>query len=299
MDSKTSNLELEVFVLRTASILTVLYAIVGIAIATICDSMTLIVDALYSVVDVIVSLLAIFIVRRIHEPPNENYQYGYAKYEPFMIAVEGLLIMAICAGSIVTSIQDIIHPEPVKHINLIIIYSFVSIFICIGFGLYMRATAKKISSEVLAADSQLWIIEGVVSAGVCLAFALADFISRYHWVRYADYVDPVMCIILCIGLLYKPFQIVAESFRDLVDARPEGVNHKHLEEMLRGISEKYGLTGIAWMKSRKAGRKIFLTACYRTDYYRNIKEMDEIRKEMSDEVLRNPPEMDVEILFCS
>ena len=63
MDSKTSNLELEVFVLRTASILTVLYAIVGIAIATICDSMTLIVDALYSVVDVIVSLLAIFIVR--------------------------------------------------------------------------------------------------------------------------------------------------------------------------------------------------------------------------------------------
>ena len=103
MDSKTSNLELEVFVLRTASILTVLYAIVGIAIATICDSMTLIVDALYSVVDVVVSLLAIFIVRRIHEPPNENYQYGYAKYEPFMIAVEGLLIMAICAGSIVTS----------------------------------------------------------------------------------------------------------------------------------------------------------------------------------------------------
>ena len=58
-----------------------------------------------------------------------------------------------------TSIQDIIHPDPVKHIHLIIIYSFVSIFICIGFGLYMKTTAKKISSEVLAADSQLWIIE--------------------------------------------------------------------------------------------------------------------------------------------
>ena len=170
MNSRASDLELEVFVLRSASILTVVYAIVGIAIAVICDSMTLIVDALYSVVDVIVSLLAIFIVRRIYEPPNEIYQYGYAKYEPFMIAVEGLLIMAICAGSIVTSIQDIIHPEPVKHVELIITYSFVSIFVCIGFDLYMRATAKKISSEVLAADSQLWMIEGLVSRsvpGVC------------------------------------------------------------------------------------------------------------------------------------
>ncbi len=261
--------------------------------------MTLIVDALYSVVDVIVSLLAIFIVRKIHEPPNESYDYGYAKYEPFMTAVDGLLIMAICAGSIVTSIQDIIHPEPVKHIDLIIIYSFVSIFICIGFGLYMRTIAKKISSEVLAADGQLWIIEGIVSGGVFVAFALTDFISRYHWDRYADYVDPVMCIILCIGLLYEPVQIVADSFRDLVDARPENVIHKNVEEMLRGFCEKYRLTGIAWMKTRKAGRKIFLTVCYRTDYHRNIKEMDEIRKEMSDEVLKNAPEMDVEILFCS
>jgi hypothetical protein len=33
--------------------------------------------------------------------------------------------------------------------------------------------------------------------------------------------------------------------------------------------------------------------------HRNIKEMDEIGREMSDEVLRKAPEMDVEILFCS
>ena len=90
---------------------------------------------------------------------------------------------------------------------------------------------------------------------MCLAFALADFISRYHWARYADFVDPVMCIILCIGLLYKPFQIVAESFRDLVDARPEDVNPKRFEEMLQGISEKYGLTGIAWMKNAQGRKK--------------------------------------------
>ena len=234
------------------------------------------------------------IVRKINEPPNENYHYGYAKYEPFMTAVDGLLIMAICAGSIVTSIQDIIHPEPVKHIRLIIIYSFVSIFICIGFGLYMRVIGKKISSEILTADGQLWIIEGVISAGVCIAFGLADFISRYHWDRYADYVDPIMCIILCIGLLYEPLQIVSESFKDLVDARPDDIN---VEEMLRGISEKYRLTGVAWVKSRKAGRKLFLTVCYETDYHRSIKEMDDIRKEMADEVRKSAPEMDVEILF--
>ena len=99
MESASSNQELEVSILRISTVLTVAYAIVGVAIAVICDSMTLMVDALYSVVDVIVSVMAIFIVRKIHQPPNEIYQYGYAKYEPFMTAVDGLLIMAICAGS--------------------------------------------------------------------------------------------------------------------------------------------------------------------------------------------------------
>src|SRR5262245_63143967 len=157
MDSRRSDQILEVSILRISSVLTVAYAIVGVAIAIICDSMTLMVDALYSVVDVVVSVLAIFIVRKLHEPPNSYYHYGYAKYEPFMTAVDGLLIMAICAGSIVASIQDIVHPEPVQRVELIILYSFVSIFICIGFGWYMNVIGNRIGSEVLRADSELWI----------------------------------------------------------------------------------------------------------------------------------------------
>jgi predicted Co/Zn/Cd cation transporter (cation efflux family) len=54
-----------VFVLRVSTILTMVYAVVGIFIAIICDSLTLFVDALlHSVVDVIVSVLAIFVVRK-------------------------------------------------------------------------------------------------------------------------------------------------------------------------------------------------------------------------------------------
>jgi len=299
MVSASSDQELEISVLRISSVLTVAYAIVGIAIAIICDSMTLMVDALYSVVDVIVSVMAIFIVRKIHQPPNEVYQYGYAKYEPFMTAVDGLLIMAICAGSIATSIQDIIHPDPVSYLQLIILYSFISIFICVGFGLYMRVTGTRISSALLQADGELWIIEGIISAGVCVAFGVSDLMSQTVWSRYEDFVDPVMCIILSIGLLYEPLHIVWESFRDLVDARPEDDVHKSTEEMLRGICEKYRLPGIAWMKTRKAGRKIFLTVCYTTERHRSIEEMDTIRQEMSDEVLKRAPELDVEILFRS
>jgi len=298
-DSTTSEKAKELFVLRISTILTVIYAVIGIFIAILSDSLTLFVDALHSVVDVVVSVLAIFVVRKIQEPPNPHYNYGYAKYEPFMTAVDGLLIMAICAGSIVGSVQDIVHPEPVKHVEAIIIYSFISIFICIGFGLYMKSIGDRISSELLKADSQLWIIEGIVSAGVCLAFAVSDVISYSVWSGYANYVDPIMSIILCLGLLYEPLKIVWGSFQDLVDARPDDEANERIEAVVHRMAEKYYLLGVAWIKTRKAGRKRFLTVCYKIEPTRNIKEMEEIRNDMENEVRHTAPEMDVDVHFRS
>ena len=298
-DSTTSEKAKELFVLRISTILTVIYAVIGIFIAILSDSLTLFVDALHSVVDVVVSVLAIFVVRKIQEPPNPHYNYGYAKYEPFMTAVDGLLIMAICAGSIVGSVQDIVHPEPVRHVEAIIIYSFISIFICIGFGLYMKSIGDRISSELLKADSQLWIIEGIVSAGVCLAFAVSDVISYSVWSGYANYVDPIMSIILCLGLLYEPLKIVWGSFQDLVDARPDDEANERIEAVVHRMAEKYYLLGVAWIKTRKAGRKRFLTVCYKIEPTRNIKEMEEIRNDMENEVRQTAPEMDVDLHFRS
>jgi predicted Co/Zn/Cd cation transporter (cation efflux family) len=216
-----------------------------------------------------------------------------------MTAVDGLLIMAICAGSIVGSVQDIVHPEPVRHVEAIIIYSFISIFICIGFGLYMKSIGDRISSELLKADSQLWIIEGIVSAGVCLAFAVFDVISYSVWSGYANYVDPIMSIILCLGLPYEPLKIVWGSFQDLVDARPDDEANERIEAVVHRMAEKYYLPGVAWIKTRKAGRKRFLTVCYKIEPTRNIKEMEEIRNDMENEVRQTAPEMDVDVHFRS
>ena len=133
----------ELLVLRISTLLTIAYGVVGVTIAIVCDSMTLMLDGLYGVADIIVSFLAIAVVRKIHLPPNEKYHFGYAKYEPFMTAVDGILIITICAATIFSSIQDIIHPEPMDNIHLAVIYSFISFFICIGFGIYMKQAGKR------------------------------------------------------------------------------------------------------------------------------------------------------------
>ena len=47
--------------------------------------------------------------RKLHEPANERYQFGYAKYEPLMTTVEGVLLAGACVGAIVYAVRDLIH----------------------------------------------------------------------------------------------------------------------------------------------------------------------------------------------
>ena len=68
---------------------------------------------------------------------------------------------------------------------------------------------------------------------MCLAFAVSDLISYSVSSGYTNYVDPIMSIILCLGLLYEPIKIVSGSFQDLVDARPDDEANERIEAMVR------------------------------------------------------------------
>jgi cation diffusion facilitator family transporter len=286
----------ELLVLKISTVLTIIYGLVGVTIAVMCDSMTLMLDGLYGVADIVVSFLAIAVVRKVHLPPNEKYHFGYAKYEPFMTAVDGILIITICSATVFSSIQDIIHPEPMDNVHLAIIYSFISVFICIGFGIYMKQVGRRCQSTILPADAQLWIIEGVISLGVFAAFGLSEYISRTYWKGYADYVDPVVCIILAIFLLAKPISIIRDSFYDLVDASPFKLRDD-IGHIAKTCAEEYRLKGVKSVKVRKAGRQLFVIVHFLADKSLPLHNTEVVKQCVIGRVMKAYPKVDVTVLF--
>lgn len=287
----------ELSILKISAALTIIYGLVGVTLAVICDSVTLMLDGLYAVADVIVSFLAIMVVRKIHQPPDEKYHFGYAKYEPFMTAVDGMLIVTICAATIVTGIQDIIHPEPMSKIHLAIIYALISFIVCIGFGTYMKRMAKRCRSSILSIDSQLWIIEGIVSLGVFGAFAISQNISKTYWKGYANYIDPIISIMLAILLLAKPIRIVRESFYDLVDASPYQSIKDDIMNISLACAQEHGLKGIKSVKLRKAGRKLFIIVHFLADKSLSLQHTEKIKQWVVERGVKTYSEVDVTVLF--
>lgn len=289
----------ELAAMRFSLILSVLYVVADIAIAIICDSETILLDGLYGIADIVVACLAIFVISKINNPPNERYHFGYSKFEPFMTAIEGTLIAAVCFATITMSIQDIVHPEPVKHPNIIIWYSFINIFIGFGFGIYIRFLGKRTGSRIIDVDSELWLIGGFISLAVFVAFYISDFMTRLGFPWYAKYVDPAMAITLSLFFLQRPVEILKKSFYDLVDASPRGKIDLEVRKTIDACVKKYSLKGVKWLKLRRAGRKVFVSACFLTEPHKSLGDTTSLAKNISAEIKNQNENFDVSVFLES
>jgi cation diffusion facilitator family transporter len=288
----------ELLLMNTATGLTVVYAIVAMAIAIISDSMTLLLDGAYSVIDMLVSFAAIFVVRKLYEPPNERYHFGYAKFEPLMTAGDGILLLCLCFMSIFAALQDLMHPDPVEHVGIIIVFTASSVVLCLGLGSYMRWAGKQWHSEILSTDSKLWLMEGVISLGICISFSIGLIMRKIPgWENYTSYMDPLTCIVIALFFIVSPFKILKNSLRDLTDACPSKEVMDRINELATSCCSKYGLSTVERLRLRKAGRRLYLDANYATEQNPDIRTIDEIRHEISTYLKSEVPELDIRLGF--
>ncbi len=293
----TDARELELRALRFSSALTILFTAGAGTVAIVSDSETMTLEAMSGLVDVIVSVLAIFVVRKIHEPANRRYHFGYAKYEPLMVAAEGVLIAAVCMSAIVYALKDLAHRDPIDSPRLVIAYALAGFLVSVVFGLWMKRIGTRTASPLVRAEAELWIIEGWLSFGVFLAFLLSLILARSPSVDYSAYVDPIVCIVLSLILLKKPFDILKDSLGDLVDANPYSETANAVEESARESVQRYHLKALEWVRVRKAGRRLFVMVSFLHHPTTPLEELERVRGAVSDEMARLNPDADVSVLF--
>ena len=297
MTAQNSAESQEDLALRLSLVLTVLFGIAAVAIALFSDSQTMTLEAITAGIDVTICILAIFVARKVHEPANQRYQFGYSKYEPLMTTVEGVLLAGACVGAIIYSIQDLIHPDPVDGAYVIVIYQAASFSLSVIFGWWMKRVGKRSGSPLATAEAELWIVDGWLALGVTAAFVASIALGRIGKQEASAYVDPAVCIVLAAIFLKKPYEILRESVGDLVDANPYADTVNAVEESARALSERFHLKGIEWVRVRKAGRRVFVMVSFFEDPGESLEDMDIARKAVIQEMASLHPDVDVAVLF--
>lgn len=259
------------------------------------DSITLILDASASLVILIVAFLVSFTIKKIHSPPDEIFNFGYEKYEPFTVVLQGSLIIMTCLVSVKFAIQDIVHSEDISNYQIPIIAAGLSIAIGLFISVFLKVTARRTRSTMIHAASMHWFIDTGMSVGMLVGFYTGSVLKERGYTNITPFVDPAMAILLALAFVLPPLRTIRRNFMELLDAVPS----KEVRDKVRQVVDEYKprMFGVSRLRTRKAGEKIFVNICFVVKEEMTVREAEAVAADFEKDLKTHLHHLDVVVYF--
>jgi cation diffusion facilitator family transporter len=273
---------IEIRAFRISALGFLIISVLGIVFAILAKSQAILLDGVYALVSVVMTVLAAQVARMVEKPSSEKFHFGYAHFEPLLNLIRGLLILAICAYALVSTIEVLIRGGREIHAEVAIFYTALSaVWSAAIFG-YQRRLARKLGSPSLAVDARAWLVDGVLYVGETAAFVVYFLLLPTvlgPWLRYAD---PIF-VLLVVGFLIKvPVMTIREGAREVLHRAPrpdvQQDVHQRLAKALAGV-----LVRTVRARMVEVGRFFFILVHVVVDErfgVRSVPELDQIRRQM-------------------
>ena len=167
-------------------------------------------DGIHSVFDSagnVVGLVGIALAAR---PADEGHPYGHAKFETYASLVIGVLLLlaAFEGGSgAVGRLATGTFTASVTPASFVVMVG--TLCVNVGVTLYERRAAKRLRSEILAADASHTLSDALVSVGVIVGLALVSL--------GFPAADPVMALVVTAAILVTAFDVFKHALATLSD----------------------------------------------------------------------------------
>jgi cation diffusion facilitator family transporter len=209
-------------------------AALGFGFAVLTSSDAVLLDGFFSLIGFAIGLVSLRVASLVRRPDDEFYHFGYAAYEPMLNLTKGLLMAFVTLFALVSAILVVIEGGREIEAGWASVYAWVAAAGCFAIAVSQRALAKKTSSPLLVVDSKNWLIDGLMSVAVGIAFLVAVFLADTPYDHLLPYADPAVVIILVILSLPIPFKIIRENWKQMLGRAPD----ETVQEKARAAVEK-------------------------------------------------------------
>ena len=196
-------------------------------------SIAIIADAVNNLSDAGSSVITLFGFKMAASKPDSDHPYGHGRMEYISGLLVSILILFMAYELIKTSIDKIIHPEPITATWITVLILVVSILTKFYMFFYQRGVSRKISSAALkatATDS----ISDTVATGVVLLSSLAGIFLNWN-------IDGYCGILVGLFIVYSGIQAIKETISPLLGQAPDP---ELVEEIRNVMMDEPAILGI-------------------------------------------------------
>jgi cation diffusion facilitator family transporter len=239
-------------------------------------SVAILTEAMHSSIDLLASVIAFFSVRRAEEPADASHRYGHDKFENAAAAAEGMLILAGSAVIAFAAIRSLINGPHVERLGVgIVVIGFAAVTnLAVSSWLFRRA--RETSSPALAGDAAHLRTDAYTSIGVLVGLALVS-------VTGAEWLDPVVALIIAVAIVVTGMQITIGSLRVLVDEALPDDELAVITSTIEGFAGR-GVVGYHQLRTRQAGARRYVDLHVQFAAGTTLEEAHRTAHELQDEI---------------
>ena len=216
--------------LKLSISVTALTGLAGIAAGFMIGSQAIMFDGMYSFVDVMLTFGALAVSKLLMQEPTRRFQFGYWHLEPLAGAVESAILATACVYAVINALQGLSSGGHSVSYGLGLVWASIMCVSGMAMAVYMSRLARAQRSILLAVDARGWLMSGLLSLALLVAYGIAvtlDGSSYSHWVPY---VDPAVLLCMSLALLPIPLKTLLAAIRDVMEVAP-----KDLDQRVRSV----------------------------------------------------------------
>jgi cation diffusion facilitator family transporter len=213
-------------------------------------SVGLLSDALESFVNLAAAVVALGALTIAARPPDSEHEFGHDKIEYFSSGVEGTLIFIAAASIALTSVERLLHPQPLQEIGLGVLASGLASAINFGVAHLLIRASKQHHSITLEADAH-HLMSDVWSSVAVIAGVLIVYVTGIGWL------DPIIALAVAAQIFRAGIRLMRKSANGLMDVAIVPGDRMSLEAVLA----PYQRMGIEFhaLRTRQSGARQFVT----------------------------------------
>jgi len=250
-------------------------AVWGIVMAFVADSGVILLDGMFNLISGIMSFFSIEITRLISGKETREYPLGYFAFESLFVLVKGASILVLILMALYSNIEVLLSGGREPALGLMTIYVVFAVAGCIVLYTITRGSRKKTQSDILEAETQAWLVNGVISGAIGLAFGVVMLLEGTAWGWIDRYIDQVLVIILSVLVIKDPLVLMKNGLKELLLAAPQRDFARPFEDKILPLTEQLGANKLA-LEILKTGRRIWVTV--RLDPKNQTINMDDFMK---------------------
>lgn len=182
-------------------------------------------DAMEGIVNVVASIVALWAIRHSHRPADRTHPYGHGRFELLSAALEGGMIVIAAVVIIWRAVEALMAGGiDATGIDMALALLIGTVVVNGAVGGWLLAVGRRFGSPALGADGKHLLSDAVTTGGAIVALILVRF-TGWQWI------DPVIAILLGIGIGATGWRVVRRSLGDLVDEQ-DPRDFERIEAML-------------------------------------------------------------------